>query len=292
MMDNQFFTQKSGSRDRLEGRVTAYSLMTTSEGAPEEVKGFMQGGSNIFAVQADCRQEQTVDDFFRSELGSSLKKGLDQVIQKLRDSGIWNDQMDSTDMMMKDEEGFGRGMAELIPVMARIVGFNNEEDALSQDGDVFFLGYFSDFQAASMCAQSFALLYQFRYREQEKLAAKNAVEELLAQIGQNIPEDEIVLDCGEDLEKKLYSSYIPAILYTVHDEPEHQKAVERFRGFMKGYKFPEDVEEIIEIAGRVKADEQKTHVKKLELLIQKIVALVHEDFEGLADIQRDLQELS
>lgn len=285
---SQFFEQKSGDPDRFDGRMTAYAIVEGTETIPSELRQSLHKGSNIFAAQADCRQQQSMDDFLKTEMGSSLKKGLDQVMQRLREAGLWNESNDPT--APKEESELVQGMAELIPIMARIVNYEEEEEALQQEGDVYFLGKFSDFRAANMCVQAFSLLYQFRYREQERSQARRSVEDLLAQIEQQIPSNENFRDCKESLEKKLFGSYVPAILYSKQNKEDHQRAVERFKKFMEGYRFPEDIAGIVNLSYSMNVD-RPLDVKKLELLLHKIIALSHEDFDKLASIQRELNGL-
>lgn len=291
-MTNPFFEQKSGNPDRLDGRLTAYALIEGGEkdGQPGgEPKPIHRESAGLFAVQADCRQENTMEEFFRTELGSSLKKGLDQVLQRLKESGLWPEQGGTEPA--REEPDLANGMAELIPIMARIVSFENEDEVLSQEGDVYFLGPFSNFQAASMCTQAFSLLYQFRFREQERLGARRSIEELLSQIENELPENENFRDYRDDLERKLLGSYIPAVLYSRQNPLDFERAVERFRRFMMGYRFPEDVEEVIRISSRPITANSK-ELRKFELLLKKMVALAKEDFGEVATIQEDIRRIS
>lgn len=281
---NMFFEQKQGDPNRLYGKMTAYAIVENAESMPPEFRGEGNDGGNIFAVQADCRQEHPTQDFLKSDLGASLKKGLDQVIQHLRDSGLWQDTLTPDN----GEEGAAmvRGMAELIPIMARVLTFDSEEEIMREEGDIYFLGTFADWPGASMYGQAFSLLYQTRYREQERNTAKQSIDDLLSQIEKQASENEIFTNTS-DLEKKMLGNYIPAILYSLPNPAEHQKAIARFRRFMHGYRFPEDVDRIIEAVQNVKSPDAKT-TKKLELLIKKIVAMSKEDFSALAVIQREL----
>lgn len=283
-MTNPFFKQKKGAGSRLDGRMTAYAIVEGTSGVPGELKGMIQDGSNVFAVQADCRQEHPSEDFFKSELGSSLKKGLDQVVQRLRESGLWFDQE-------KEDMDLVNGMAELIPIMARIVSFESEDEAINQEGDVYYLGAFSGFQGASMCAQAFSLMYQSRYREQARENAKKEIENLLVEIEQQVPENENFKDCNKnDLKKKLLGTYVPAILYSSHNELERKKAIDRLRNFMRDYRFPDDIENIISVSENMKENDEYS-VKKLTLLLDKIIAFNNEDFNKLASIQDTLNNL-
>lgn len=284
-----FFTQKQGKDDRLDGRLTAYAIVTGSTDVPPELSGMIPEGSNVFAVQADCRHEPSMNDFFKSELGSNLKKGLDQVIDKLRESGLWNEKNESGNP--GEDMDMMHGMAELIPIMARIVAFESEEDVLRQEGDIYYLGGFSSFQAASMCAQAFSLLYQFHYKEQEKSHAQKSIEDLLSTIENQVPDNETFKDCRNDLDRKLMGTYVPAILYSRHNKQEYQKAVGRFRRFMEGYRFPDDIDQILTVADRLDNNNQDD-VKRLGLLLDKVSAMCNEDFGKLAKIQKDLEDLS
>ena len=286
---NPFFEQKSGNPERLDGRLTAYALIEAIEGAATEQRPGMREGSNLFSVQADCRHENTMEEFFKTELGSSLKQGLDQVLQRLRESGLWPEQNESG--AGKDENNLVHGMAELIPIMARIVSFESEDEVLSQEGDIYFLGTFSNFQAASMATQAFSLLYQFRFREQERGSARRSIEELLSQIESELPEHENFRDYREDLERKLLGSYIPALLYNRQNQGAHDRAVDRFRQFMNGYRFPEDVDTVVRISSQPIGANSK-ELRIFELLLKKMVAMAKEDFGDVATIQDDIRRLS
>jgi HEPN domain-containing protein len=270
--------------------MTAYAMVEGTEGLPSDIKKMAQeSGSNIFAVQADCRQDFQADDFLKSELGSSLKKGLDQVIQRLKEAGLLGDQNDPN---AGKPEGMNivRGMADLIPIMARMVSFETEDEVLQQEGDVYFLGRFFDFQSVSMCAQAFSLLYQFRYREQERTKAKNAIEELLSQIETKVEVNENFIQDKENLEKKLFGTYIPAILYSRADAEDHKKSIDRFKKFMTGYRFPADVEDVVTLADKIDLNKQED-IRKFELTVNKIIALSKEDFMAVATITEELKKI-
>ena len=142
-----------------------------------------------------------------------------------------------------------------------------------------------------MCTQAFSLLYQFRFREQERVGARRSIEELLSQIENDLPENENFYDYRNDLERKLLGSYIPAVLYSRQNPPDFERAVERFRRFMAGYRFPEDVEEVIRISS-LPITTNSRELRKFELLLKKMVALAKEDFGEVATIQEDIRRIS
>ncbi len=284
------FTQKKGSENILDGRVTVYALVDSDASIPNGLKNPVGDNQNIFAVQADCRIGEKPDDPLNSEINLSIKKGLDQVIKKIKESGIFKELSGKEINDFGNDNDIVHGMAELVPIMAKVVSFNSEEEALEQDGDVYFMGRFSNFQEASMCIQSFSMIYQSRYKEQIKEMAQHEIDIMILEAEHPVDEDETYLTYKGDLKEKLMGTYIPAILYSRKNKEENGKAVQKFRDFMKEYRFQNDVEEIIKVSGEIENNDDKS-VKKLSLLLDKIVAFGKEDFNKLTEIQKSLSEL-
>jgi hypothetical protein len=60
---------------------------------------------------------------------------------------------------------------------------------MQQEGDIFFVGNFKNMANANLSVNSFPILYQARYREQEIDMIKSEIDQLISQVeGNELPD--------------------------------------------------------------------------------------------------------
>lgn len=306
---------RKGDPDRLRGKLVAYVRIQgpkTSEGpsagghyAPSEGEGFegdRGGGANplssmvrngILAVQANFINQRTIRDFFREEFGISLEKGIQEVIDQARDTGGLEGALDPE--AVKDRLESMKN-ADFIPIPAKIAFFSSEEEMLAGDADVYFLGTFAVLSHAHLCVNSFPIIYQAFFREQEHRAVESEIAALLGTIED--PRAEARRKDGEatiqsytgDLKAFLLTDLIPKMIYSLGDRSEYARALGQFRAFMGDFGYPEDMEEIVTLIESTPGHDAR-NLRKLELLVAKLEALQKEDYERLEEIRKELKGL-
>jgi hypothetical protein len=279
--------QKQGSQDRLDGRLTVYARVELD---PEEA---MSGKhpiasmilNGLLVAQGNYKEQSNLRDFLKSEMGLSLEEGLGEFLDKLDgiesalDPAKLKEKMESLD-----------DIQDFIPTPAKIVPFRSEQEILAQEGDIFFVGEFRNVAHANLSVNSFPILYQARYREQQLDLVRNEIEQLISQVEQNQIPQEHYLQPGGDIEQKLLKDYIPNMLYCRKDLPAFASAQKQFRAFMEGYTAPQDIEAILSILASSR-DLSKRHYRLLELYAKKISAVVSEDFARGERLRKEIDDL-
>jgi len=177
--------------------------------------------------------------------------------------------------------------------------FHSESEMFAQDADVFYLGVFTVITHAHLCVNSFPILYQAYFREQEhrgmeaEIAALLSVIEDPKSVATSAEKENPNLKAQSfqgDLKGHLLKELIPKMIYTLNDPTEYLEAKKQFRNFMGDFSYPQDLEEIITLI-----ESTPTHdalvLKKLELLVAKVEALQKEDFVKLEEIRTELGKL-
>ncbi len=280
---------KKGNAQDLDGRVTVYAKVDID---PEEVLeskhpiiSVIQNG--LLVAQGNFIEQNSLKDFLNSEMGLSLDDDLEEIINRLGGLESALDPQKLRDKMKNMEE-----FEDFIPTPAKVVPFQSEEEILSQEGDVFFMGDFTNVSNANLCVNAFPIIYQSHYREQQLHEVKNEVQQIISQIekgASSAPGSLYSLDSGEEVVEKILKDYFPHLLYCRSINENFEKATQRFREFMKGYQFPQDVETIISIISRNRTLTQKQYTL-LELYAKKIAALREENYTELDEIQKKIDD--
>lgn len=187
--------QKKGSSERLNGRLIAYVRIDSGPamreaGTPGYITGEMTSGepasplssmvrNGILAVQANYVDQRNIRDFFRAEFGISLEKGIQEVIEQAKETGGLEGALDPEAVKERLES---MKNADFIPIPAKVAFFNSEPEMLAQDADVFYLGVFTVITHAHLCVNSFPILYQAYFREQEHRGMEAEIAALLSVI--------------------------------------------------------------------------------------------------------------
>jgi hypothetical protein len=288
--------QKKGDPGHLRGLLIAYVRYERSEDdvlAPGEEASPLEAlvSNGILAVSANYVDQRNIRDFFRKEFGISLEKGIEEVIEQARETGGLEGALDPEAVKERLDS---MKNADFIPIPAKVAHFNTEEEMLEQDADIYYLGDFTLLQHAHLCVNSFPLLYQAHYREQEHRTVERDIAKLLRTIeSPRLGADEPASLPG-NWKQHLLTVLIPRMIYTrgqgSSDHADHDKAVSDFRGFMEDFGYPEDTEAVLALIENA-VDFDAATLRKLELLVSKIEALQNEDYERLEEIKRELAGL-
>lgn len=285
---------KKGDPERLRGRLVAYVRVDVpdeprnpgEEASPLE--GLVRNG--ILAVQANYVDQRNIRDFFKKEFGISLEKGIEEVIEQARETGGLEGALDPEAVKERLDS---MKNADFIPIPAKVAFFQDEQEMLTQDADVYCLGNFTVLSHAHLCVNSFPILYQAYYREQQHRTVEKEITALLRTIEspqQTVaPEEQVQVP--ENWKQYLLTVLIPRMIYT--RDPggeEHDKSVAEFRSFMGTFGYPEDAESVLSLIEGA-SDFNPPTLRKLELLVSKVEALQQEDYEKLESIKRELSGL-
>jgi hypothetical protein len=301
--------QRKGDPLKLKGKLLAYVRIIAEEGGagPEAYEAGEVGGTEpssplnamvrngILAVQANYVDQRNIRDFFRDEFGISLEKGIQEVIDQAKETGGLEGALDPEAVKERLES---MKNADFIPIPAKIAYFNTEAEMLAGDADVFFLGHFTVISHAHLCVNSFPIIYQAYFREQEHRAMEREIAALLGVIEEPRAKDASsgtegpkIQNFKGDVKAFLLKELIPAMIYNLSDPSEYAKALSRFKGFMGDFGYPEDIQEIINLVESTPNHDAKA-LRKLELLVAKVEALQLENYEKLEVIRKELRGLS
>jgi hypothetical protein len=284
---------KKGDEKKLKGKLIAYATVDTDmDSEASAMDSMIRNG--ILAVKANYVDQRTIRDFFRSEFGVSLEKGIQEIIEQAKESGGLEGALDPG--VVRDKLESMRNM-EFIPIPAKVAFFQSENEMLSGDEDVYYLGHFRIVSHAHLCVNSFPILYQAKFREQEHQAVTQEIEEMLNTISDSSGQDNdseaeshsSIKSFSGDIKEHLSKKLIPKMLYNINNKEEYVLAESKFKEFMADYAIPEDTEKIISlIKSNLQGDKQQ--LKILELMVDKIQALQAEDYEKLESINNEIKK--
>ena len=278
--------QKKGDPEKLDGRLTVYAVVTADPGDMASfnhpIAGMVHNG--FLVAQGNYREQNNLQDFLKSEMGLSFEEGLSEFLEKLDglESALDPDKL-------REKMGNLDDIQEFIPTPAKIVPFNSEEEILTQEGDVFCVGAFENLANANLSVNSFPILYQARFREQQMDRLRGEINQMIEQVeGAQVPPAHYSTP-GVDVEEKLLKEFIPNLLYCRKDERVFSSATKQLRDFLKGYSFPEDVDRMIAVIG-TPGDLTGAHYKILELYARKIAEIHQENFGEVDALDREIAE--
>ena len=280
--------QKKGDPDHLDGRVTVYAFIDIDPSdlmaMKHPIASMVHNG--FLVAQGNFKEQTSLKDFLKSEMGISLDEGLGEGLADMLDkmNGI---ESAIDPQKLKDRlENMGE-LEDFIPTPAKIVPFHSEQEILSQEGDIFFTGSFKNIGNAVLSVNAVPIIYQARYRELETSKVRNEIELLISQIEKTEASPSITSTPGERIDEKILKEYIPNMLYCRKEPHTFEGAVQQFRNFMSGYRFKEDIDEIIKIIGEEEELTSK-HFRLLELYSKKIAAVKNEDFNAAENYNKEI----
>jgi len=294
--------QKKGTPDALCGRLLVYARIL-----PPPMPEALPGGfpwedmvhNGLLVVLGEFKGQLSFRDFLRTEFKSD-SEGLESLAQKLRDMGEDIPEGLSSEELRERLESMSQ--ADIIPVPAKVMTYESEQDILDDEADVFFVGEFVGVLHAHLAVTSFPILYQAIFREQEARTTSTEINGLLDQVASALPAlatqpsggDPVVLQIKGTLEEFqgnlldfLMSQVIPNLVYNLEYPAEFLLSIQSFRRFMKPYRFQNDIEELEKAMHLLHTGDLHEN-RHMELLCRKIAALHHEEFEKLTQIQAEL----
>ncbi len=296
--------QKKGDPEKLCGRMVAYAKILRSAMKNCAMSGPFPGmiRNGILAVRGEFEKNCNIKSFMRHEMGTSVDKGLDDLIEHIRErGGELPENIDVDSFRNRLEE---LSSMEIIPVPAKIMFYDSEDDILRENADIYYIGEFSGMSQAHLCITSLPIFYQAKYREQQNVEEQSYISELLSQIesddlitsksenGVFLPGKGNLLSFVGDLRELLERQVVPYLLYQAENEEEFRASLERFKNFMAPYKDAQDVERIGNAICKLRSNENDSQERaRLELLCRKVSAMYHEKFELVPEIQRKLSAL-
>jgi hypothetical protein len=285
-MDTDLFRFLHGDPTRLDGRLIAIARLSAP--LPENHPGAAMVHASLLSVQGNYRDQHSMADFFRTEFGLSMERGIEEVIEQARENGGLEGALDPEQVR---ERLKNMGGSEFLPIPAKVIHLPGLEAATASEGDVVFLGDFAEFQFAHMAVNAFPILYQARYREQERQVLRDQVEHMLEKLSLLSPEGtEPTLETLEgDIEAHLQKEILPGMFYARESSSEASDAEHRFRTFMAPHLYPADVDRMVALVPGIRQGQQPAR-RQMELLVRKAAALQREDWKALESIRKDLGE--
>jgi hypothetical protein len=283
-----FITPKKGDPHNLCGKVIAYAFIKS----PPQIDDSLESNSSngILAIGGDFRKQQNLKDFLKAEFPGKIEEGFEKLFSKMKKDDLLPDDVDAPNI--EDKMDMIKHM-EIIPVPAKILHFESEEELLQEDADIYFLGEFEHSANAHLSVTSFPIMYQARFKEMGDSKIRAEINSILA--GLDIPQTPTAVsvypwrekhhsDFGEDLLRVLISEILPELASEKDERALFEKSSIEFRKFMQGYKHLQDIEKIIQHA--------YTHENsKAELYCRKVNAILFERFEELDEILKEIEKL-
>ncbi len=279
--------QKKGSQDFIDGRLTVYARVATdpSEVLPASHPIASMVHNGLLVAQGNYKEQSSLKDFLMTEMGESLEEGLEEFIGKLDGLEGALDPQKLKDKMKNLDD-----LKDFIPTPAKIVPFHSEEEILQQEGDIFFVGEFKNTANANLSINSFPIMYQARYREQEIDMVQNEIEQLISQIEGNEQPGEHYTAPDINIEQKIIKEHIPAMLYSRKNKNDSENIVKKFNRFLSGYKFPQDIEKVVTVITGTE-DLTPSHYTLLELYAKKISEVCKENFSTVDAINKEISSV-
>jgi hypothetical protein len=278
--------QKKGDPDMLDGRLTVYARvdldLSDIVSSKHPIASMVNNG--LLVVQGNYKDQNNLRDFLKSEMNLSLEEGLSEFLEKL-------DGLESALDPEKLKEKLSNigDIQDFIPTPAKIVPFNSEEDVLREEGDIFYAGFFKGVANANLSVNSFPIIYQARFREQQIERVRSEIEMLVSQVERNVSESGSPAT-GVNVEQRILKDFIPYMLYCRKDRHAFDAAEKQLRSFLSGPQFHDDVDKIVAILSdpRELASRQ---FRLLELYARKLAEISRENFREAENIQNDIANL-
>lgn len=281
--------QQKGDRDHLDGRITVYAQIEIDPSELISVKHPIASmiHNGLLVAQGNFREQGSLKDFLKSEMGLSMDEGLEEGLAELLDkmNGI-DSALDP--QKLKDRLENMDGIEEFIPTPAKIVPFHTIQEILDQEGDVFYTGKFKNIGNAVLAVNSLPILYQSKFREQEMQKVRNEIEMLISQVEKSEPAQ--IINASDNIEEKLLKEFIPNMLYCRKEPASFNSAVNQFRLYMTEYRFKEDVDDLITIIS-AEGELNEREYKLLELYAKKIASVKREDFSAAELYNREIHNI-
>lgn len=284
--------QKKGDPQKMHGKLTAYAKVNSDSTGYDVQSSPLQAmiESGFLVAQGNYRDQNSLRDFLQQELGTSLddEEGVKQFVEGLGGIEGALDPDKFREKMSHLEE-----IEEFIPTPAKMVHFLNEEEILEEEGDIFFLGEYSNPANANLAVNAATILYQAQYRESQILHVRSEIDDMINGVQEPKIEQLVMelpgLDITETVERELTKHYIPELFLSVEQGSRREDAENNLRTFLKDYTHQEDVERLIRLTESNTVTDINNRL--IMLYCQKIDALMAEQFDLLPAIVTEIKLL-
>jgi len=285
-MEKEFFILKKGSLASLKGVILVYARIKdpdTPDNSKSPVHDMAKTG--LLVASGDYRTQHNLEDFLKKELGITLAD-----LSNPENAGMTGLPENINPDFIKRKIESLKGYEDLIPTPAKLMPFDSEQEILSQDADIFYLGEFEKLGNANLAVNAVPILYQALYREQVNVLISQEIEKLLSTATKEVNETGHYSEDLPRLENRILTEYVPEIIYNRSNEAELKKWIDRFKAYMSGYKYPSEIDLIIQLAVRNVSEEKKIQ-HLIELYIRKIAAFLREDYKTVGLLKKEIEDL-
>ncbi|MFH0919045.1 MAG: hypothetical protein V1913_01670 [Fibrobacterota bacterium] len=280
-----FYEMKKGNPASLKGLLIVYCRVIQVE-TPDNRKSpiYEMAKSGILAASGDYRTQNTLNDFLKKELGLTLDDLSKPENANL--SGL-PEGMDPGYLRKKIESM--KGFEEMIPTPAKLEHFGSEEEVLSRDTDIFYLGEFERLANANLAVNALSILYQAIYREQAARFISQEIEKMLLTTERDVNQEHYTIE-PDKVEARLHREFLPELIYNRDNPEELKRWTDRLKNYLSGYKYPEEIEKIIMLSTNKNLKIQEVQ-GVIELYIRKIAALLKEDYKTVGALKKEIERI-
>lgn len=295
--------QKKGNDNNLCGRMIAYARILPNPDGDMGGSPFDDMIKNgLLALEGDFRQAIPTKSQ-RKAITEAMDEKFDNMLQHMESEGI--DIPENVDVDKMRERLHELSSMEVIPIPARIGNFENEDQILAEDADIYYIGEFIGAGQAHYCLTTLPIYYQAVYREQAKRKEMDFLNEALAQIeaGDFVDTDDLQQNSQElfpegitlnnfvgDLSKLLNVRVIPFLL-AMESDVDYDRQMIKFFEFMKAYPETADILRIDMALRELRHQDSNVARKLLELSCQKVCAVYDENTRRAQDIDQQISDL-
>ncbi len=287
--------QKKGDPIKMHGKLTAYAIIdddaqeyTGSHDSPL----FAMIQSGYLVAQGNYRDQNSLRDFLQQELGTSLddENGIKEFVEGL--GGI-EGALDPE--KFREKINHLEEIEDFIPTPAKMVQYHAENEILAQEGDIYFVGKFSNPANANLAVNATTILYQAQYRESQIHHLRSEIDDMIMGTGEQeeqtaIPHiEKVIEDVIETVEQKLVKIHVPKLLMSVGKTSERNKEVADLENFLSNYAYPEDIERLISLTSSATITPEVNRL--IMLYCEKIDAVIEEQFDALPAVVTQIQQL-
>ncbi len=292
--------QKKGDPQKMHGKLTAYVKVISDSHATQHGESPIQMmiDTGWLVAQGNYRDQNSLKDFLLQELGTSLddEDGMRDFVEGLGGIEGALDPEKFREKINQIEE-----MQDFIPTPAKMVLFKSESDILEQEGDIFFLGEYSNPANANLAVNAMTILYQAQYRETQISKVRSEIDDMIYGLGSAEPVtqleipfnepaiEQIIEQITETVERELMKRYIPSLLLAVESGVRRDAAEHDLRRYLTAYVHKNDVERLIELTENRIVTPEKNRL--ILLYCQKIDSVLSEQFDHLTDVVSEISSL-
>lgn len=295
--------QKKGNDEKLCGRMIAYAkILPSPDAEPAETPFDDMIKNGLLTLEGDFRQIEERPS--KRAMDRAVDAKFNNFLKTMEENGVEIPENVNVEAMRERLHELSN--MEVIPIPARIGNFNNEEDILKEEADIYYIGEFIGANQAHYCLTTLPIYYQAKYREQAKRNEMEMLNEMLLQFeeGDFVDTEEIQKDTDElfpkgltlntfmgDLSKLLNVRVIPFLLACKSDD-DYEEQIKLFYAFMKGYPDQKDIKRIDKSLRELRKQGDSIEARNLlELSCKRINAIYNEDSQLANEFTKLIEEI-